>query len=150
MAAIGFSLLGLPILFNGRGGGGLHPYATAQAAVCLHPHSIILSDHGDLLRCFILLVFGTVVLMVIPENVIRPHLALISSRIHPVPTARYTAPVFVIGIIGVIVVLLSMASCLQSTGRSIKTKSVELKICLKPLVAQISIFFPSSELAGAD
>lgn len=34
-----------------------------------------------------------------------------------------------------------MASCLQSTGRSIKTKSVELKICLKPLVAQISIFF---------
>jgi predicted PurR-regulated permease PerM len=50
------------------------------------------------------MIFGTVVLMVIPENVIRPHLAMKSSRIHPIVTLlAYTAPIFVVGIIGVII-----------------------------------------------
>jgi predicted PurR-regulated permease PerM len=45
-----------------------------------------------------------VVLIVIPENVIRPHLALRSSRIHPIVTVlAYTAPVFVVGVVGVII-----------------------------------------------
>ncbi|MCJ7444655.1 MAG: AI-2E family transporter [Methanotrichaceae archaeon] len=52
----------------------------------------------------ILLVYGTVVLMIIPENVIRPHLAHRSARIHPIITVlAYTAPIFVVGIMGVIV-----------------------------------------------
>ncbi|MDD1741854.1 MAG: AI-2E family transporter [Methanotrichaceae archaeon] len=51
----------------------------------------------------ILVVFGTVVLMIIPENVIRPHLAHRSARIHPIITVlAYTAPIFVVGIMGVI------------------------------------------------
>jgi predicted PurR-regulated permease PerM len=42
--------------------------------------------------------------MVIPEKVIRPHLAMMSSRIHPILTLlAYTAPIFVSGIFGVIV-----------------------------------------------
>jgi predicted PurR-regulated permease PerM len=42
--------------------------------------------------------------MVIPENVIRPHLAMRSARIHPIVTVlAYTAPLFMLGIIGVIV-----------------------------------------------
>ena len=51
----------------------------------------------------ILVVFGTVVLMIIPENVVRPHLAHRSARIHPIITVlAYTAPIFVVGIMGVI------------------------------------------------
>jgi len=58
---------------------------------------------GDLLRGIIIIVFGTVVLMVIPENVLRPHLAMKSARIHPIVTLlAYTAPIFVVGLIGVI------------------------------------------------
>lgn len=105
MAAIGFSLLGLPYPF-------LMGVVVAVFTLMpllgppfvFIPIALYYLIVGDLLRCFILLVFGTVVLMVIPENVIRPHLAMISSRIHPVLTLlAYTAPVFVIGIIGVIV-----------------------------------------------
>ena len=42
--------------------------------------------------------------MIIPENIIRPQLAFMSARIHPLITVlAYTAPVFVMGIDGVIV-----------------------------------------------
>jgi predicted PurR-regulated permease PerM len=59
---------------------------------------------GDAIRFLIIIVFGTVVLMVIPENVIRPNLAMKSSQIHPIITLlAYTAPIFVVGIIGVII-----------------------------------------------
>ena len=59
---------------------------------------------GDLIKSLVLLIFGIVVLMIIPENVIRPHLAMKNARIHPIITAlAYTAPIFVVGIIGVIV-----------------------------------------------
>ncbi|MDD1739454.1 MAG: AI-2E family transporter, partial [Methanothrix sp.] len=52
----------------------------------------------------ILLVFGVVVLMIVPENIIRPHLAMKTSRIHPTLTLlAYTAPVFVVGVVGVII-----------------------------------------------
>jgi len=59
---------------------------------------------GDIIRFMILLVFGVVVLMVVPENIIRPHLAMKTSRIHPTLTLlAYTAPVFVVGVVGVII-----------------------------------------------
>jgi predicted PurR-regulated permease PerM len=52
----------------------------------------------------IILIFGTVVLMVIPEKIIRPHLAMKGSRIHPILTLlAYTAPIFVVGMVGVII-----------------------------------------------
>ena len=42
--------------------------------------------------------------MVVPENIIRPHLAMKTSRIHPTLTLlAYTAPVFVVGVMGVII-----------------------------------------------
>lgn len=59
---------------------------------------------GDLVMSIILLVFGTVVLMIIPENIIRPNLAMKSARIHPIVTVlAYTAPIFVVGVMGVII-----------------------------------------------
>jgi predicted PurR-regulated permease PerM len=68
------------------------------------PMAIYYALAGNYAMSAILLVFGTVVLMVIPENIIRPHLAHRSARIHPIITVlAYTAPIFVVGIIGVIV-----------------------------------------------
>jgi predicted PurR-regulated permease PerM len=68
------------------------------------PMAIYYALAGNYVMSAILLVFGTVVLMVIPENIIRPHLAHRSARIHPIITVlAYTAPIFVVGIIGVIV-----------------------------------------------
>lgn len=105
MAAIGFSLLGIPYPF-------LMGVVVAVFTLLpllgppfvFIPIAVYYLIVGDLFRCLILMVFGTVVLMVIPENVIRPHLAMMSSRIHPILTLlAYTAPIFVIGIIGVIV-----------------------------------------------
>ena len=105
MAAIGFSLLGIP-----------YPFLLGVVVAVFTllpllgppfvfiPIALYYLIVGDILRCLILVVFGTVVLMIIPENVIRPHLAMMSSRIHPILTLlAYTAPIFVIGIIGVIV-----------------------------------------------
>jgi predicted PurR-regulated permease PerM len=60
--------------------------------------------HGDILLSLVLLVFGVVMLMIVPENIIRPHLAMKTSRIHPTLTLlAYTAPVFVVGVFGVII-----------------------------------------------
>ncbi|HWQ18435.1 MAG TPA: AI-2E family transporter [Methanotrichaceae archaeon] len=57
----------------------------------------------DYIRSVFLALF-CIVLMVIPENIIRPQLAFMSARIHPLITVlAYTAPVFVMGIVGVIV-----------------------------------------------
>jgi predicted PurR-regulated permease PerM len=62
---------------------------------------ILIKDYAMALT---LIVFGVVVLMVLPENVLRPHLAMKSARIHPIVTVlAYTAPVFVVGLIGVII-----------------------------------------------
>jgi predicted PurR-regulated permease PerM len=58
----------------------------------------------DYVMATVLVVFGVVVLMVFPENVLRPSLAMKSARIHPIVTVlAYTAPVFVVGLIGVII-----------------------------------------------
>lgn len=68
------------------------------------PMALYYFFNGDYSMSLVLIIFGVVALMVIPENVIRPHLALKSARIHPIITViAYTAPIFVLGIMGVIV-----------------------------------------------
>ncbi len=51
-----------------------------------------------------ILVFGVIFLTVIPENIIRPRLAMQSASIHPVITLlSFAAPLFVIGAVGIVV-----------------------------------------------
>ena len=51
----------------------------------------------------ILLVFGAIVITLIPSNIIAPQLALKTARIHPILTLlAFIAPIFVLGIAGVI------------------------------------------------
>ncbi|HWQ18629.1 MAG TPA: AI-2E family transporter [Methanotrichaceae archaeon] len=67
------------------------------------PFSIYFLLIQDYTRAAILLIFGTVFLVIVPENVLRPRLAQKSASIHPIITLlAYTAPVFVIGLMGVI------------------------------------------------
>ena len=105
MAAIGFSLLGMPypVLM-----GGIVAVFTLLPMLgppfVFIPMALYYLLQGDIIRSLILLVFGVVVLMVVPENIIRPHLAMKTSRIHPTLTLlAYTAPVFVVGMVGVII-----------------------------------------------
>jgi len=52
----------------------------------------------------ILLLFGAIVITLIPSNIIAPQLALRTARIHPILTLlAFIAPIFVLGIAGVIV-----------------------------------------------
>ena len=58
----------------------------------------------DYARGLALLAFGIIFLTIIPNNFILPRLASASASIHPLITLiAFTAPVFVIGLIGVIV-----------------------------------------------
>lgn len=58
----------------------------------------------DYARGLALLAFGIIFLTVIPNNFILPRLASASASIHPLITLMaFTAPIFVIGLIGVIV-----------------------------------------------
>ncbi len=51
-----------------------------------------------------ILVFGIIFLTVIPENIIRPRLAMHSASIHPVITLlSFAAPLFVIGAVGIVI-----------------------------------------------
>ncbi|KAF5416670.1 MAG: hypothetical protein C5S48_02335 [Candidatus Methanogaster sp.] len=51
-----------------------------------------------------ILVFGIIFLTVIPENIIRPRLAMQSASIHPAITLlSFAAPLFVIGAVGIVV-----------------------------------------------
>ena len=105
LAAVGFSLLGIPyplVL------GALVAIFTLIPLVgppfVFVPMAFYYLLLGDLTMSLVLLVFGTLVLMVVPENVIRPHLARKSARIHPIITVlAYTAPIFVVGVIGVFI-----------------------------------------------
>jgi predicted PurR-regulated permease PerM len=48
-------------------------------------------------------IFGTIFLVIIPDNLIRPRLALMGASVHPLITIMaFTAPVFVLGISGII------------------------------------------------
>ncbi|VVB62738.1 AI-2E family transporter [uncultured archaeon] len=83
LAAIGFSLLGIryPIIL-----GAIVAYFTFVPMLGPPLVFIILALYylflGETLH-FLILIFGTVVAMIIPENVIRPHLAMKSSQIPP-------------------------------------------------------------------
>lgn len=75
-----------------------------------------------------LLAMGIVVLTIIPENVIRPRLAMHGASIHPVITIlAYTAPIFVIGISGVIVgpAVYGFILAAYRTGVAIRSNSEE-------------------------
>lgn len=51
-----------------------------------------------------ILVFGIIFLTVIPENIIRPRLAMKSASIHPAITLlSFAAPLFVIGSVGIVI-----------------------------------------------
>jgi predicted PurR-regulated permease PerM len=105
LAAIGFFFLGIPYfllwgvviaIFT------LIPLLGPPAVFV--PMSIYYLLSHEYLKSVIILVFGTVFLMIIPENVIRPHLAMRSAQIHPIITVlAYTAPVFVVGVMGVVI-----------------------------------------------
>ena len=105
LAAIGFSLLGIPYPFVlGAIVGVFTLLPMLGPPFIFVPMALYYLLIGDWMMSLIVLLFGTVVLMVIPENIIRPHLAMKGSRIHPIITLlAYTAPIFVVGIVGVIV-----------------------------------------------
>ena len=105
LAAIGFSMLSVPYpVVLGAVVGVFTLIPMLGPPFVFIPMALYYLFQGDLIRFLIIMVFGTVVLMVIPENVIRPSLAMKSARIHPIVTLlAYTAPIFVVGIIGVII-----------------------------------------------
>lgn len=57
----------------------------------------------DFIKAGAIIAFGLVFLVIIPDNLIRPRLALMGASVHPLITIMaFTAPVFVLGISGVI------------------------------------------------
>jgi predicted PurR-regulated permease PerM len=105
LAAIGFSMLGVPYPYLMGVVVGIFTLVPMLGPPFVFiPLALYSLFMGDAIRFLIIMIFGTVVLMVVPENLIRPHLAMKSSRIHPIVTLlAYTAPIFVVGIIGVII-----------------------------------------------
>lgn len=68
------------------------------------PMSLYFLLTQDYMNAILMLLFGVVFLDIIPGNVIRPRLAMKGASIHPVITLlSFTAPLFVIGPIGIIV-----------------------------------------------
>ncbi|KQC15479.1 MAG: hypothetical protein APR56_14435 [Methanosaeta sp. SDB] len=58
----------------------------------------------DFLRVAALLILGTIFLNIFPENILRPALAKAGAAIHPAVTLlAFAAPIFVIGVMGVVV-----------------------------------------------
>lgn len=105
LAALGFYLLGIPnplawgmlvVIFA------LVPIIGAPGVyVPMAVYYFLIEDYQ---KGIILLVFGTIVITLIPNNIIAPQLALRTAKIHPILTLlAFVAPIFVIGIAGVIV-----------------------------------------------
>lgn len=105
LAALGFYLLGIPYPLV---------WGTLVAVLALIPFPgppvvyVPMAIYYLLIKEYqmgiILLVFGAIVITVIPSNIIAPQLALRTARIHPVLTLlAFIAPIFVLGIAGVIV-----------------------------------------------
>ena len=58
----------------------------------------------DYTRGVMLLIFGMVFLNLIPENILRPRLAMKGAAIHPVITLlAFAAPIFVVGMVGIVI-----------------------------------------------
>ncbi len=104
-AAIGFSLMGTPYpVLLGAIVGVFTLIPMVGPVVVFLPMSIYYLLIHDYFRGVLILVFGIVVLTIIPENVLRPKLAMQGASIHPIITIlAYTAPIFVVGIMGVVV-----------------------------------------------
>lgn len=58
----------------------------------------------DYTRGVTILAFGVIFLNLLPENIIRPRLAMKSAAIHPIITLlAFAAPLFVVGMVGIVV-----------------------------------------------
>jgi predicted PurR-regulated permease PerM len=105
IAIVLFSLLGIsyPVLLGGLVAlVALLP--TVGPSVVYIPLALYYLVMHDITRGVIILVSGTILLNIIPENYIRPRLAQEKGSIHPIISLlSFTAPLFVIGMIGVIV-----------------------------------------------
>jgi predicted PurR-regulated permease PerM len=105
IAAVGFLLLGVPYPF-------LWGMVTAVfalipmigAGAVYFPMALYFLVVQDYTRVVAVLLFGTLFLNVFPENIMRPTLAKAGAAIHPAVTLlAFAAPLFVIGVMGVIV-----------------------------------------------
>jgi predicted PurR-regulated permease PerM len=105
LAALGFYLLGIPYPLV---------WGTLVAIFALIPLPgppgvyVPMSIYYFLIKDYqmgvILLVFGAIVITLIPTSIIAPQLALRTAKIHPILTLlAFIAPIFVLGIVGVIV-----------------------------------------------
>lgn len=105
LAALGFFLLGIPYpLIWGAIVAIFTLIPLLGPPFVIGPIAIYYLLLKDYMTATLLVAFGVVALMIIPENVLRPHLAMKSSQIHPIITViAYTAPVFVVGLMGVII-----------------------------------------------
>lgn len=105
IGATGFFVLGIPyplLLGMMIAVAGLVPLVGPE--MIFGPIAIYYLLNEDYTKGFALLAFGVIFLTVIPNNFILPRLASASASIHPLITLMaFTAPVFVIGLIGVIV-----------------------------------------------
>jgi predicted PurR-regulated permease PerM len=104
IATVGFYVLGVPYpLLWGMLVGLLELVPFLGSAVVVWPMAIYYALLGNYVMAAALAVLATIFLSVIPENIIRPRLALKGARVHPVITIlAFTAPLFVIGAYGVI------------------------------------------------
>lgn len=91
----------------------------------------------DYTRGLALLIFGLIFLTIIPSNFILPRLASASASIHPLITLMaFTAPVFVIGLMGVIVgpavfgFILAAYRTMAYFRKATLTQSRQTQLCL--------------------
>jgi predicted PurR-regulated permease PerM len=104
-AAVGFALIGTPYpVLLGALIAILTLIPMVGPIVVFLPMSVYYLLVHDYFKGVVILVFGIVVLTIIPENVLRPRLAMKGASIHPIITIlAYTAPIFVVGIMGVVI-----------------------------------------------
>lgn len=105
LASLGFYLLGIPYpLVWGTLVASLSLIPFPGPPLVYVPMAIYYFLAKDYQMGIILLVFGVTVITLIPSNIIAPLLALRTARIHPILTLlAFIAPIFVLGIVGVIV-----------------------------------------------
>jgi predicted PurR-regulated permease PerM len=105
IGAIGFLLFGIPypLLFGMIiAVGALVPILGPE--MIFGPFALYYILTGDYTRGLALLAFGVIFLVIIPNNLILPRLASVRASIHPLITlTAFTAPIFAIGFMGVIV-----------------------------------------------
>ena len=105
MAALGFYLMGIPYpLVWGTLVSVLALIPFPGPPLIYVPMAIYYFLIKDYEMAIVLLVFGAIVITLIPSNIVAPQLALRTAKIHPILTLlAFIAPIFVLGIAGVIV-----------------------------------------------